>query len=340
MTTMTTQSWGPRALVAAAAGLVLATGFVPAALAPTRAHSAAAASYVQFTSLNLGGDTAPSWSSDGQYVFYSTRVSGFPYIYRKSSSAPMNQSGTRLTSWEIEEFSASVSGDDAYVVMAVRDTLGFTHLWRCPSTGGAPLTRMTLGPYADLHPNWWGSGPTQEIAFSTSRGGSGYQIATLKPNGLLLATDLTLVTGPGFEDFHPCFSSDGQRIVFSSNRAGTRQLFVVTRQGASWGAPVQLTSGGGDKTNPAYSPSGLTIAYERNSGGGTTLWMVDATGANPRQVADGSGSYDAEPSFSPVTSQMAFVSDRTGAGYIWLINDISTPAAITSWGRVKADYRR
>jgi Tol biopolymer transport system component len=328
------------ALVAGVAALVLATGAATQALAPGRALSTPLASYEQFTSLNLGGDNSPSWSSDGQSVYYSTRVTGFPYIYRKAASAPMNQSGTRLTSWEIEELSASVSGDGAWVVMAVRDTIARTHLWRVPATGGAPLTKMTHGPYSDLHPHWWGLGPAEEIVFATTRGGAGYQIATLKPNGTLLATQLVAVTGPGFEDLHPCFSPDGERIVFSSNRAGTRQLFTVTRAGAGWDAPVQLTTGSGDKTNPAYSPTGLTIAYQRSQGGDTALWIVDADGQNPREITDGSGAYDAEPSWSPVTSEMAFVSDRTGAGYIWLIHDVSTPAPSTSWGRVKATYRR
>ena len=331
-----------RALVAGATawGLGAAAFLSPAALAPGRAEAAAEASYAQFTSINLGGDNSPSWSSDGQFVFYSTRLGGLPYIYKKAAGAPMNQAGTRLTAWELEEFSASASSDGSWVVLAVRDSLGVIHLWRCPSSGGAPLTKMTHGPFSDLHPQWWGSGGAQEIVFATSRGGAGFQIATLVPNGTLLATSLVLVTGPGFEDLHPCFSPDGQRIVFSSNRAGTRQLFVVTRQGPGWSAPVQLTSGSGDKTNPAYSPSGLSVAYQRASGGGTALWIADADGSNPRPVTDGGGSYDAEPSWSPATSQMAFVSDRSGASYIWLIHDVSTPVAATSWGRLKSNYRR
>jgi Tol biopolymer transport system component len=297
-----------------------------------------AASFQQFTSLNLGGDRAPAWSPDGTTVYYSTRLGGFPYIYSKASNAPMNASGTRLTSWEIEEFAVAASGDGSWVVIAAEDTLGFTRLWRCPATGGPPLTRMTAGPFEYLDPSWWGSGPSQEIAFATTRGGAGYQIWTLKPNGTQHATQFTAVTAPGSTDLHPNFSPDGSRIVFSSDRGGGRELFVCSREGNGWGAPVQLTSGGGDKAQPAYSPSGLSIAYQRLSTE-TELWIVDATGSNPRAVTDGSGDYDGEPSWSPTTSQMAFVSNRTGAGYIWLVNDVSTPAANSTWGRIKAQYR-
>jgi Tol biopolymer transport system component len=320
------------------AATVLAAGFAVAAFAPAPVAAEEAATFTQFTSANLGGDSAPSWSSDGLHVYYSTRVTGFPYIYRKASSAPMNQTGTRLTAWTIEELSASASPDGAWVVMAARDTIGRSRLWRCPSVGGDPLTRMTHGPYEDFHPQWWGTGPSQEIVFATTRGGPGYQIATLKPNGTLLATQMTPVTAPGYEDLNPCFSPDGQRIVFSSNRAGGKQIFVVTREGTGWGAPVQVTSGGGDKRNPAYSPSGLTIASEAASGSGAALWIMDADGSNPRMITN-TGDYDAEPSWSPLTGQMAFVSDRGGANSIWLIHDVSTPAPLTSWGRVKAAYR-
>ena len=65
--------------------------------------------------------------------------------------------------------------------------------------------------------------------------------------GTLPATVYSPVTGPGFNDFHPSFSPDGQRIVFSSDRAGGSQLFVCTRSGGGWGSPVAITSGGSNK---------------------------------------------------------------------------------------------
>jgi len=326
----------PRA--AAVAATAVAAGTVVLALTAARVPTEVAASFQQFTSLNLGGDRAPSWSPDGANVYYSTRVTGFPYIYRKASNAPMNQSGTRLTTWEIEEFGCTASPDGNWVAIAAQDTIGYTRLWRCPATGGPPLTAMTKGPFDYLDPHWWGTGAAQEIAFATSRGGAGYQIWTLKPNGTQPATQFTAVTAPGSIDLQPYFSPDGQKIVFSSDRGGGRQLFVVARSGDGWGEPVQLTTGPGDNAQPAFSPSGLTIAFQR-SASETALWIMDADGSNARPVTDGSGDYDGDPSWSPATSQMAFVSDRSGGGYIWLVNDVSTPAANATWGRVKDRYR-
>lgn len=338
MQNLNRKRWAPWAPAALGGGVLAALLAGAPALTPVVAAEELV-SLQQFTSVNLGGDRAPVWSPDGQAVYYSTRLSGFPYIYRKAANAGMNTTGTRLTTWVTEEFSVAASPDGAWAVIAAQDTLRFTRLWRCPATGGNPLTRMTAGPFDYLDPHWWGTGTAQEIVFATSRGGVGYQIWTLKPNGTQQATQFTAVTGPGFLDLQPCFSPDGTRIVFSSDRAGGRQLFVCTREGAGWSAPMQLSTGAGEKSQPAWSPSGLSIAYQRLSSG-TALWIMDATGANPRAVTDGSGNYDGEPSWSPATSQLAFVSDRSGANYIWLLNDVSTPAATSSWGRIKAQYRQ
>src|SRR5207237_9473343 len=121
-------------------------------------------------------------------------------------------------------------------------SLSWRHLFRCPSTGGAPLTQVTSGPFYDIEPDWAATGL---VAFSSDRGGAGFQIWTVQPNGTFPAEVYAQVTDAGHNDSYPSFSPDGQKIVFSSDRAGTTQLFVVTWNGSSWGAPVQLTSGGG-----------------------------------------------------------------------------------------------
>jgi len=303
-------------------------------------RSARALTFEQFTSLNMGGDDAPCWSQDGGYVYYSSRVDGFPHIWRKAADAPMNTSGTRLTTgFAPDELAVGISHDGNWAVMVIYDSLSSHHLWRCPSAGGAPLTKMTFGPFEYLDPEWSVGG---KVAFCTTRGGAGYQIWTLSPNGTFPANELTAVTGPGFNDFHPSFSPDGNRIVFSSNRGGGQQLFVSTWNGSAWGAPAQLTNGSGDKSNPCWSPNGLHIAYQLSTSGhgaDTAVWIIESDGSNARLATSG-GAYDARPCWSPDGNSLAFVSDRSGANYIWLMQDVATPAASESWGRIKDRYRR
>ena len=313
----------------------LAIGFAAAFLAP---GPAGAVTFTQFTSQNLGGDDAPCWATDGGSVLYSSRVSGFPYIYRKNIGDPVSATGARLTTGTIDEYQVTVSADGAYALICRGDSLNSRHLWRCPATGGAPITQVTYGPFYDVDPDWYGSG-TGQVAFSTNRGGAGYQVWTLVPNGALPAVTYEAVTGPGFNDFHPSFSPAGDQIVFSSDRSGGTQLFVSTRTGAGWGAPVKLTSGAGSKTNPCWSPNGFHIAYEISSGSSSELWVIDSNGTNPRLVTS-TGTYDARPCWSPDGDRLAFVSDRSGAKYIWLAEAMSTPAASRSWGFVKDLYRQ
>lgn len=299
---------------------------------------ARAVTSTQFTSVNLGGDDAPVFSRDGGSVFYSTRATGFPYIFRKAVGAPMNTSGTRLTGWTLDEYQVTIAADDSYAMLCVGDSLNSRHLYRCPATGGAPLTKVTYGPFYDIDPDWFGSA-SGKVAFTSNRGGSGFQIWTLVPNGTLPAITFTQVTDAGHNDTQPSFSPDGQKIVFSSDRGSGTQLFVSSFDGSSWGVPLQLTSGGGSKTCPSWSPNGLHIAYELSGGSNSELWVVEANGTNPR-VITATGTYDARPAWAPNGDGMAFVSDRSGAQYIWIAEGISTPAAPDTWGRVKDLYRR
>jgi len=320
-------------------GRATCVGLVLAALAVCAAPGAArAVTFTQFTSVNLGGDDAPCWTTDGGAVFYSSRAVGFPYIFRKNLGDPLGSSGTRLTSGTTDEYQVTASADGAYVMICEGDSLSSRHLWRCPATGGAPHTKVTYGPYFYIDPDWYGSSPGL-VAFATNRGGAGFQIWTLVPNGTLAATAFTAVTGPGFNDFHPSFSPTGQQIVFASNRGGGAQLFVSTWTGSSWGAPAQLTSGAGTKASPCWSPNGRHIAYEVTSGGNAELWVVESNGTNARLVTS-TGTYDARPCWSPDGNQLAYVSDRSGAKYIWIAGDMVTPALSQTWGKLKDKYRR
>jgi TolB protein len=197
---------------------------------------------------------------------------------------------------------------------------------------------VTAGPFYDVDPDWYGAGPGV-VAFASNRGGAGFQIFTLVPNGTLPATAITQVTDAGHNDTQPSFSPDGQKIVFSSDRGSGTQLFVTTWNGSSWGLPVQLSTGAGNKTSPSWSPNGLHVAYEVSSGANSEIWVMESDGSNPRVVTT-AGSYDARPGWAPDSDALAFVSDRSGAKSIWLATGMSTPAANETWGRLKDRYRR
>jgi Tol biopolymer transport system component/DNA-binding winged helix-turn-helix (wHTH) protein len=76
-------------------------------------------------------------------------------------------------------------------------------------------------------------------------------------------------------DGSPEFSPNGQRMVFSSARAG--EAVEVWIAGADGSAPAQLTHGPGRwQGAPAWSPDGLQIAFESQAQDGSWhIWTVD-----------------------------------------------------------------
>jgi len=102
---------------------------------------------------------------------------------------------------------------------------------------------------------------------------------------------LTQLTSGTSVDTQPAVSPDGTTIAFTSDRAGTLQIFtmdVATR------AIKQITSGSDPAREAAFSPDGTTIAFNVSFGlslvatNGTNLLVAtvtDGCGASPRGAA-------------------------------------------------------
>ena len=72
-------------------------------------------------------------------------------------------------------------------------------------------------------------------------------------------------------------SPDGRDLVFSSDRAGT---FNLWRMNMSGGEPVRLTNGEGE-ISPRYSPDGRWVVYQRGYQNSGKIWRVPARGGEP-----------------------------------------------------------
>ncbi len=148
------------------------------------------------------------------------------------------------------------------------------------------------------------------------------------------ATNLT--RSPRSEDRYPCWSSDGRRFAFTSDRDGVFNLYVADIDGAnvrrvtdlkspavaympSWvgdrivfglhderariavvgpdGSGMRVLGPGHD---PVLSPDGKRIAFTGEAPGGVTVFVMDADGSHRRQVVKEANSWGAVfPDWSP-----------------------------------------
>jgi TolB protein len=163
----------------------------------------------------------------------------------------------------------------------------------------------------------------------SARGGelAGYQfLATLVRTGdteiFLVDPDtgdaINLTRSPKSEERYPCWSPDGKRIAFISDRNGGANLFVMDADGnnvkqiihtkticymPSWAGDRIVLGMHGDKPemgsmkpdgsdlkmlgvghDPCLSPDGRQIAYTGETTGGVSVFVMEADGSNKRQI--------------------------------------------------------
>jgi Tol biopolymer transport system component len=82
-------------------------------------------------------------------------------------------------------------------------------------------------------------------------------------------------------DRQPAYSPDGRRVVFSSNRAGNLDLWLLDVES---GALTQLTDDVAQDWDPAFTPDGRLL-YSSDRGGNLEVWIAAADGSDPRQVS-------------------------------------------------------
>jgi Tol biopolymer transport system component len=78
----------------------------------------------------------------------------------------------------------------------------------------------------------------------------------------------------------PNVTADGRRIVFTSNRLGSRNIWRMDLDGNN---PLQLTTGN-DNLFPSVSPDGKWVFYTSRDDGIPRLWKVSVDGGSPTKV--------------------------------------------------------
>jgi TolB protein len=179
---------------------------------------------------------------------------------------------------------------------------------------------------------------------------------------------------PRSEDRYPCWSPDGKRIAFASNRDGPYNLYVMDADGGnvkrlvnspatcympSW----QRTADGerivfgmhgdkpemagirpdgsdlkvlGDGHDPTLAPDGKRICYTGHAKGGVTVFVMDADGANKRQVVKDISKVGATfPNWAPDSKRIVYSFPVGEALELFVVNaDGTENRQLTKLGKV------
>jgi Tol biopolymer transport system component len=107
----------------------------------------------------------------------------------------------------------------------------------------------------------------------------------------------------------------GDRITFSSNRAGDDDIYVMKTDGRN---VVQLTDNNARDWCPAWSPDGSRIAFTSDRDGNQEIFVMSADGRQPRRVTHDPAN-DRCPAWSPDGGHLVFAATRDGDSNIYTI---------------------
>lgn len=120
---------------------------------------------------------------------------------------------------------------------------------------------------------------------------------------------------------HPRWSPDGSRLLYTSNRVGTPQIFSIAAAGV--GEAEQFFSSDYSEIAESWSPDGRYLIFGRSSMENTaewSLWVLPLTGEKkPYPLFPASHSQQWGATFSPDGKWIAYVSNESGDSQIYII---------------------
>ena len=255
---------------------------------------------------SIMGDRNPIFSPDGRTVAFIRWISpmgGDIHLVPLASG-----DSKRLTSGHIVP-GCAWTRDGRQLVFSTWSG-GIQTLWRVSVSGGTP-ERLAVGGQNAGAPSISRQG--HRLAFVEEYVDNDIWRFEVNQQTGALGLPSRLIQSTRFEA-GPQFSPDGKKIVFSSLRSGTSEIWVCDSDGSN---PLQLTFTLGDRGTPRWSPDGAYIAFDdRQYGKSRDVFIVGARGGVPRRLTS-FASDEVRPSWSRDGLWIYFGSNRSGDWQVW-----------------------
>ena len=216
-------------------------------------------------------DEGPCFSDDGNHVYFGSTRAGKNAIFRMSVT---NLKGLGLVTPGTTADSYPQISPDGKTVMwtAAMSGSDIPQLWSQSLEKGLPVG-LPMQIREGRETRW---SPKGDVVLYTAvdRNIGKTKIWTMAPDG---SNPTQLTTGSNYNDMDPCWSPDGSKIIFTSDRgvANGRQNFDIWIMDADGSHPKQLTTNGSHDDRPVLSKDGRTIYFRSNRGLKWDIWVME-----------------------------------------------------------------
>jgi len=158
-------------------------------------------------------------------------------------------------------------------------------------------------------------GTLSKMLFTSIQSENNREVCVMNADG---SNQLNLTNDPAVDEY-PCWSPDGEKIAFVSNRDGNREIYIMDADGSNL---KNLTNNPASDDMPSWLPDGEGIIFRSGRDGGGPcqyLYIMDADGANVARLPLCLAGDDAW-TLSPDGREIAFSRWQEGARDIWVID--------------------
>ena len=194
-------------------------------------------------------------------------------------------------------------GDDGRnLFFVVQDKVGFLNIYRKDVPTSMSLSQITAGNNFNTSPSYCAA--TNSVAFSGRLTGS--SVDDIYITNATQGGALTQITNTSeYEEFTPCISRDGTKIVYTKGLRGTGiKSLEIWVKNLLTNETTQLGLG----CFPSFSPDGKMIAYVKFAPDNytTCLFISKSDGSNVTQLTDAGMGSVFYPRFSPDGKKLVF----------------------------------